>query len=235
MILKYQDLILQFFTMVSGVVVTGLGFYKVYSNGRAKELKELKRIIKEETPSAKLTKNIFSMKDKTERIKHHLESTRHYLKADQIWLGLFHNGQYTIGHEHLVKITSLYEVPDGGYVHKNGERFSTNELIDNVPILHLGEWIDENINDNWYVIDVDDIASPLLKESFLDWGLKGGVNVILYADDDKKLPIGVVGINWVQDSFDLLEFLGVSTTKKGVEKLRGMLGGLTNLLKPDEV
>ena len=131
-----------------------------------------------------------------------------------------------------MKLTSLYEIPEGGYVHRNGQKFSTNELIDGVPLLHMGEWIGENLNDNWYVRDVDDISSPLLKESFLDWGLKGGVNVMIYADNDKKLPIGVVGINWVQDSFDLLEFLDVNTTRKAVEKLRGMFDGLTSLLKP---
>ena len=232
MILKYQDLIIQFFTMVTGIVVAGLGFYKIHSNSRKKELKELKRFMVEDTPSAKLTKNIFSMKDTTERIKEHLESTRHHLQADQIWLGLFHNGQYTVGGEHLIKLTSLYEIPEGGYVHRNGQKFSTNELIDNVPLLHMGDWIGENLNDNWYVRDVNDISSPLLKESFLDWGLKGGVNVMIYADSDKKLPIGVIGINWVQDSFDLLEFLDVNTTRKAVEKLREMFEGLTSLLKP---
>lgn len=232
MILKYQDLIMQFFTMVSGIIVTGLGFYKIYSNRRVKEFKDLKRFMVEDTPSAKLTKNIFAMKDTTDRIKTHLEATRHHLKADQIWLGLFHNGQYTIGGEHLIKLTSLYEIPDGGYIHKNGQKFSTNEIIDGVPLLHMGDWIDENLNDNWYVKDAGDISSPILKESFLDWGLKGGVNVMIYADDDKKLPIGVLGINWVEDSFDLLEFLDVKTTRKAVEKLREMSEGLTSLLKP---
>ena len=234
MILKYQDLIVQFFTMLSGFVVTGLGFYKVYASTRAKELNEIKRAIVEEKPSARLTKSIFFMKDKTERIKQHLESTRHYLKADQVWLGLFHNGQYTVGGEHLIKITSLYEVPFNGYVDKDGIKFSTNELINNVPLLHMGEWIDKNINDNWYIRGVEDISSPMLKESFTEWGLKCNVNVIIYSDEAQKLPIGVVGVNWVEDDFDLLEFLEVATPKKAVQKLREMLVGLKSLLVSDK-
>jgi len=234
MILKYQDLIAQLLTMVSGIAVTGLGFYKIYSSRRTKEFKELKRFIAEDTPSSKFTRNIFAIRDTTERIKSDLDATKHHLKADQIWLGLFHNGQYTVGGEHLIKLTSLYELPDGGYIHRNGQKFSTNELINNVPVLHMGNWIYENLNDNWYVRDVDEISSPILKESFLDWGLTGGVNVIIYADDDKKLPIGVIGINWVEDSFDLLEFLDVNTNREAVEKLREMFKGLTSLLKPNK-
>ncbi len=220
--------------MLSGFVVTMLGFYKVYSTSRAKELKELKRVIVEEKPVAKLTKSIFFMKDKTELIKQHLESTRHYLKADQVWLGLFHNGQYMVGGEHLIKLTSLYEVPFNGYISKDGLKFSTNDLLNNVPLLHMGEWIDKNINDDWHIQSVDDISSPMLKESFLEWGLKSNVNVIIYADDLKKMPIGVVGINWIEGDLDLLDFLEVTTPKKAIQKLREMLVGLKSLLVSDK-
>lgn len=223
--------------VIEGIIVSLTGFgamliagYKYYSSSRKKDIEEIREIVKTESSTAKLTKTILEMKSTSDLIMDHLESLQKHLSSDLIWLGLFHNGQYTIGGEHLVKLSSLYEIPRGGYIKKDNTKLSTMDIVDNIPLLHMGEWITENLNDNWYVKNVDDIDSPILKESFLSWRLKSGVNVIIYEDDTKTTPIGVVGICWVENNFDLLEFLGVTTTRGAVVKLRKMLKGLTSLV-----
>jgi len=192
----------------------------------------VKKHVSQAVDKANIATTILNVKDKNEKVKAHLGALMSHLKSDQIWLGLFHNGQYVTGGEHLIKLTSLYELPEGGFTTPKGNRVSTNRLIDNVPLLHMGEWIDKNLNDEWIVEDVEDIESPLLKESFLEWELKQGVNVILYADgDEQKQPIGVVGLNWINEKYNLKEALNVKSNREVIQKIRDMSESLTFILK----
>jgi hypothetical protein len=204
---------------------------KKYLDKKLEEHEErVKTHISKTADKANIATSIIGVRDKNKNVKEHLGALMSYVKADQIWLGLFHNGQYTIGGEHLIKLTSLYELPEGGFTTSEGLRVSTNRLIDGLPLLHMGEWTQKNLDDEWFVRSVDDIESPLLKESFKEWELKQGVNVILYADEENTQPIAVIGLNWISEAFDIHKTLNVKTDKDAIRKLREMSSSLTYVI-----
>lgn len=223
---------------VTGIAAAWAVYYKVnfekkkYFDEKLSEQEErLKKHVSKAVDKANIATTIINVKDKNEKVKAHLSALMSLLKCDQVWLGLFHNGQYVTGGEHLVKLTSLYELPEGGFTTREGLRVSTNALIDNVPLLHMGEWIAKNLEDDWHIQSVEDVLSPLLKESFLEWELLQGLNVILYGDEEQNQPIAVLGFNWILTEYDVIKSLNVKNSREAIKKIRRMSDSLTYILK----